>query len=228
MRTTAFRLNNVVPWGRNFSEYASMFQLTQSDKAKKIAGFGDGPASFNFEATQNGYSVTSIDPLYQFSKQEISQRIAQTRIEVMQQMKENSADYVWKNIRSLSELEEVRMTAMKVFLNDYEAGKSENRYICCELPERTPFFGDAFDIGLSSHFLLMYTELGYNFHIKAISEMLRVCKEIRIFPIIDLAGNCSKLADDVISYFSKSYSAEILKTDYEFQKGGDKLLIIKK
>ena len=39
----------------------------------------------------------------------------------------------------------------------------------------------------------MYTMLGYDFHIKAMTEMLRVCKEIRIFPIVDLDANKTDL-----------------------------------
>ena len=37
----AFQLNNVVPWGRNFAEYRLMFNLSDDDLKKKIAGFGE-------------------------------------------------------------------------------------------------------------------------------------------------------------------------------------------
>ena len=65
------------------------------------------------------------------------------------------------------------------------------------MPDRLPYKDDYFDIGLSSHFLIMYTALGYDFHVQAITEMLRVCKEIR-------------------------------KTQYEFQKGDNNMLVIRK
>ena len=42
--------------------------LTEEDMRKRIAGFGDGPASFNAEATKLGYDVTSLDPIYNFSR----------------------------------------------------------------------------------------------------------------------------------------------------------------
>ena len=73
----------------------------------------------------------------------------------------------------------------------------------------------------------MYTVLGYDFHIQAITEMLRVCKEIRIFPIVDLDANKSDMITDVINYFSSRYHVEIRETQYEFQKGDNKLLVIK-
>lgn len=223
----AFMLNSVVPWGRNFAEYKSMFCLDENDMSKRIAGFGDGPACFNYEATNEGGHVISFDPIYQFSKEEIEKRIEEVRVTVMQQMKENVVNYVWTRIKDLEELENIRMSAMKKFLSDYERGKNEGRYVFHELPNRLPYEPESFDIGLSSHFLLMYTALGYDFHIRSITEMLRVCKEIRIFPIVDLDANKTDLIKNVINYFKGDYNVEIVATDYEFQKGENKLLVIK-
>lgn len=223
----AFKLDSIVPWGRNLSEYRLMFQLDDSDMSRKIAGFGDGPASFNCEATKKGYSITSFDPIYQFSKNDLQKSINDARIIVMKQMKENMDNYVWTNIRDLEELENMRMSAMRLFLSDYEQGKEENRYIYHELPNKTPYEDNSFDIGLSSHFLLMYTFLRYDFHIEAITEMLRICREVRIFPIVDLDANNTDLISKVIKYYKKSYDVEIRTTRYEFQKGDNKLLIIK-
>lgn len=224
----AFQLNSVVPWGRTFDEYRKMFLLDDVDRSKRIAGFGDGPASFNYEAAKKGYSVTSFDPIYQYTEDQLRQRIGEVRTVVMGQMVENQNRYVWKDIRSLAELEERRMSAMKLFLADYAQGKAENRYVYHELPNRLPVPDNTFDIGLSSHFLLMYTLLGWEFHIKAISEILRVCKEIRIFPILDLDGEDSSLTAKVIGHFANTHTVEMKTTSYEFQKGGNQLLIIKK
>ena len=69
--------------------------------------------------------------------------------------------------------------------------------------------------------------LGYDFHISAMTEMLRVCKEIRIFPIVDLDANKTELISGVIKHFKKFYDVEIRQTKYEFQKGDNKLLIIR-
>ena len=224
----SFKLDSVVPWGRNMEEYKLMFRLHDKDMSKKIAGFGDGPACFNCEMTERNGKVNSFDPIYKFSKAEIEKRIEEVRVTVMQQMRENMDNYVWSNIKNLDELENIRMSAMKKFLSDYEKGKAEGRYVFHELPDKLPYEEDSFDIGLSSHFLLMYTALGYDFHIASMTEMLRVCKEIRIFPIVDLDANKADLIKNVMDYFEKDYKVEIVKTEYEFQKGDNKLLIIKK
>lgn len=224
----AFKLNSVVPWGRNMNEYKLMFQLNEEDMSKKIAGFGDGPACFNCEMTKRNGNVTSFDIIYQFSLSDIEKSIEKVRVEVMHQMRENADNYVWKNIKNLDDLENTRMSAMRKFLSDYEKGKSEGRYVFHELPNKLPYADGYFDIGLSSHFLLMYTSLGYDFHIASMTEMLRVCKEIRIFPIVDLDANGTDLIKNVIGYFQKNYRTDIIKTEYEFQKGDNKLLIIRK
>ncbi len=67
----AFKLDSVVPWGRNMEEYKLMFQLDENDMFKKIAGFGDGPACFNYEMTERNGKVISFDLIYLFSKDDI-------------------------------------------------------------------------------------------------------------------------------------------------------------
>lgn len=223
----AFLLNQVVPWGRTLDEYRKMFGLTDEDMKLRIAGFGDGPASFNYELTKKGGKVTSYDIVYRFLEQELKSRIMETRDIVMKQMEENRDNYIWTDIKSLEELERLRLGAMDLFLSDYENGRKEGRYVYHALPERLPVEDKCYDIGLSSHFLLMYDKLGYYFHIAAIGEMLRVCHQLRIFPICDLDGNKTELADSVIRYFDEEYQVEVVKSDYCFQKGGDRLLIIK-
>ena len=224
----AFQLNNVVPWGRNMEEYKSMFLLNEEDMKKKIAGFGDGPASFNFEAHRLGYDIISYDPIYQFKKEELEKRIEEVRAIVMKQMSENQNNYVWTKIHNLQELEQIRMEAMKLFLNDFEVGLSEGRYRYHELPNCLPVEENYYDIGLSSHFLLLYTQLGFDFHIKAIDEMLRVCKEVRIFPVVDLDDNQADMISDIIDEFKKEYDVELKVTNYQFQKNANKMLVIRK
>ena len=97
----AFQLNSVVPWGRNIDEYREMFLLSDADMAKEIAGFGDGPASFNCQATMVGCHVTSFDPIYQYSGEKLKERIDEVKDIVMKQMSENMDNYVWDKIASL-------------------------------------------------------------------------------------------------------------------------------
>ena len=223
----AFELSKVVPWGRTLEEYKTMFNLNNEDLKKSIASFGDGPASFNTEMTNLKNNVTSFDPIYQFTKQQLINRIQETKDIVMKQAKENKDNFIWTTIKNLHELKKIRMGAMYKFIDDFETGKEQNRYISHELPNKTYFLDKHFDIGLSSHFLLLYPDLGLEFHIKSIDEMLRICSEVRIFPILDLDAKESNLLKPIVDNYSNSYNVKIEKTDYMFQKDGDKMLVIK-
>src|ERR1035437_1395524 len=88
----AFELKDAVPWGRNMEEYSKMFDLTEKDFQSKIISFGDGPASFNSEMTKLNRKVISLDPIYQFSKHELAQRIAETKETVIEQTKSNRSE----------------------------------------------------------------------------------------------------------------------------------------
>jgi hypothetical protein len=220
----SFELKNTVPWGRNLEEYKSMFNLTKSEMNKRIISFGDGPASFNYEMKKQGKSVTSIDPIYQFSKKDLKKRIEETKDTVIKQMKENKDNFIWTSIRNVDELERIRMGAMSDFINDFELGISQNRYIHHELPETTNFKEQTFDLGLSSHFLILYSKLGVDFHIKSIAEMLRICKEVRVFPILNLNAEKSEVLKSIKEGFEKDYILSIEPVQYEFQKGGNKML----
>ena len=178
--------------------------------------------------TEVGKSIISIDPIYQFSKNDIKNHIDKTRLLVMKQMRENQDKFVWTSIPNVDELEKLRMSAMKKFINDYEEGTHQNRYLAHELPNQLDFEENSFELGLSSHFLILYSKLGLDFHIKSISEMLRLCKEVRIFPLLNLNAEKSEVLDDIIEYFNNEYEIVIETVDYEFQKGGNEMMRIEK
>jgi SAM-dependent methyltransferase len=225
MAETKIKYENIVPWGRSYDDYVRMFDLSPQDCTKKILSCGDGPASFNSQMSRQGYYVTSIDPIYQFSKEQISQRIIEVYDNVLMQTSENEEKFIWNNIGSIEELGKTRMMAMNEFLADYEQGKSHGRYICASLPE-LPFQNNSFDLVLCAHFLFFYSEnLSLQFHIEAIKEMCRLGNEIRIFPIIDLNGKVSAYLKPVKEYFNAlGWSSKEVQVDYEFQKGGNTML----
>jgi hypothetical protein len=119
-----FQLEKVIPWGRNFDEYIRMFNLTASDLQLKIIDCASGPASFNAEMTDQGYQVISCDPIYQFTTEEIYQRIQDTYQTVINGVGANFSNYIWTNIKSPEDLGEVRMAAMEKFIQDFPQGYS--------------------------------------------------------------------------------------------------------
>lgn len=217
----------IVPWGRTFAEYIKMFSLTSDDLNSRILDCGGGPASFNAELAKRGNKLVSIDPIYNLSADDIKRRIDEIFDDVVNQTIANADKFIWQNISSIEELGHIRMTAMEQFLEDYEQGKIEGRYIYTELP-LLPFTDKEFDIALSSHFLFLYSSnLSFDFHRKAINEMIRVAKEIRIFPLVDINAVPSLYVEPIMKeQIKKGYRVMREKVGYEFQKGGNEMLRI--
>ncbi|MGD9947322.1 MAG: SAM-dependent methyltransferase [Desulfobulbus sp.] len=224
-----FSLEKVVPWGRSFEEYVEMFDLTAAELQLRVLGCGDGPACFNAVLTRRGGNIVSIDPIYAFAAEQIKKRIADTCETVLEQLQRNQSDYVWEKIGSVHELGQLRMEAMQIFLADFECGKNEGRYVAGELPS-LPFADQSFDLALSSHFLFLYADhFSAGFHRQAIGEMLRVAGEVRIFPVLTLDGKPSPYLEEIMEYFSNlRHSVSLHKVGYEFQRGGNEMLQIKR
>jgi hypothetical protein len=221
------KLEEVVPWGRTLEEYESMFSLAETDLNAKILGCGDGPASFNAEMTELGHSVVSIDPVYQFSAEQIEQRVRATYEPVISQVKQNSSNYIWKNFQDADELGKARLNAMEKFLLDYESGKNAGRYLHQSLPS-LEFVDDQFELCVCSHLLFLYSEqLSLDFHVALIYELLRIAPEVRIFPLLKLDGEPSPYLELILEDLSnQGYRAQVQSVAYEFQKGGNQMLRI--
>ena len=108
----AFQLTDVVPWGRTLEEYEAMFSLTEQDLRGSILGCGDGPASFNAEATVLGSHVVSADPIYQFSAAALQSRIDETAAVIGEQLKQNLNEFVWDHFPTPEALIGARMAAI--------------------------------------------------------------------------------------------------------------------
>ena len=222
-----FQLEKVVPWGRSFDEYVAMFALESQDFGRRILGCGDGPASFNTELSTRGGRVVSVDPIYRFSVDEIAARIDETYPVVLEQTRRNADEFVWSHICSVEELGQVRMSAMSKFLADYTNGKREGRYLDAELPN-LPFPDRAFELALCSHFLFLYSaHFDAAFHLQSLRELRRVAEEVRVFPLLELGAVKSRHLDIVLSQLtSDGYQTDIVKVPYEFQKGGNEMLVL--
>lgn len=223
------QLNTVIPWGRSFDEYVQMFDLSPQDLNLNLLDAAGGPASFNAEMTQQGYSVISCDPIYQFSATEIAQRIQETYPIVVNGLKEHSDAYIWENIKSPEQLGEIRMAAMQKFLADFSQGLQQKRYQTTALPQ-LPFKNNQFDLALCSHFLFCYSDhFSEDFHLKSILELCRVAQQVRIFPLLKVSGEPSPFLEPIVSCLkNQGYLINIKTVNYEFQKGGNQMLEIKR
>jgi SAM-dependent methyltransferase len=223
----AFTLDQIVPWGRSFKEYVRMFSLTDTDLEKRILGCGDGPASFNAAMRRQGRKVVSVDPLYQFSGEQIRGRVQEAYRTIMEQLEANQSAYVWTTVASPQDLGRIRLKTMEAFLRDFARGRNEGRYLPHELPD-LPFTDGEFDLALCSHLLFTYSgQLSADFHGQAVLEMCRVANEVRVFPLLDHGGQPSPHVEPVICFLKeKGYRVSVEQVDYKFQHGGDQMLRI--
>jgi hypothetical protein len=216
------KLNEVIPWGRSFEEYRRMFALTDGDLAGTVLGCGDGPASFNAEATALGHRLISCDPIYALSASEIGRRVEGCYDRVISQVKRRPDTFVWDYFRDPDHLGECRLAAMRRFVADFEKGKREGRYIVASLPA-LPFADGQFSLALVSHLLFLYSEqLDLDFHTAAIKELLRVADEVRVFPLLDLGRKWSRHIEPVSEHLRRiGFVVEVVATGYEFRRAAD-------
>jgi hypothetical protein len=223
----AMKLDKVVPFGRSLAEYRLMFDLSELGLNKKIIGIADGPASFNAEMKARGNPVISIDPIYQYSAKQIENQFYNIVDDIISQVKQSPNDWVWSYHQSPEHLRENRVKVLEQFIEDYETGKTEGRYLTGELPT-LDCDSQQYDIALCSHFLFLYSEqFDYEFHRAAIYEMLRVAKEVRIFPLLNLDLKQSPHLQPILNELEASgYAVTIKPVEYEIQKGGNEMLQI--
>jgi hypothetical protein len=206
-----------------------MFALEEPDFVGTILGCGDGPAAFNAVATERGHRVVSVDPMYAFDVGDIERRIEQTTEEIAQQTRRNAAEFVWKQFTSVDELIAARRAAMRRFLEDFPTGLQANRYVCGSLP-KLPFAFGQFQLALCSHFLFLYSEqLDFEFHLKSVLALCGVAWEVRVFPLFELGSRLSRHIDPVMGSLRElGFHAERVRVGYEFQRGANEMLSVKR
>jgi hypothetical protein len=75
---------------------------------------------------------------------------------------------------------------------------------------------------------LYSTHLSAEFHLHALQEMLRVSREVRVFPLLTLDGASSPHLHFVSEHLaSDGFGVEVKRVPYKFQRGGNVMLVIK-
>ena len=221
----SIRLDQTVPFGRSLREYELMFSLSAADRRSRILDCAAGPSSFNAELTAAGGDICSIDPLYQFGGAEIQRQFFSTLDHVIEQVRATPQNWVWSYHRNPEDLRRNRIAAMERFVADYSRRTGTGRYVCGALPN-LPFGADRFDLALSSHFLFLYSDhFDAAFHLEAIRALLRIAREVRIFPLLALRTERSQHLDPVCEQLRREgHHLSIERVEYELQRGGNEML----
>lgn len=227
-KSTKLDLERIVFIGRTYEEYIDMFSLSPDQlKNKKILDCPAGVCSFTAVGCKTGLDITACDIAYDHAGEDLYRKGLQDVEHAMKHMETAKGNYKWDYFSDIAELKEYRLSALQDCVADMQ--QSPERYIPV-LPV-LPFQEKTFDLLLSAHFLFMYSDrLDYSFHIDSLNEMLRVTKEeIRIFPLVDLAGNRYERLDDVTAYLrAQGHLVEEVPVGYEFQENANSMLRIRK
>jgi ubiquinone/menaquinone biosynthesis C-methylase UbiE len=115
-----------------------------------------------------------------------------------------------------------RARALERFSADRTSHPS--RYVAAALP-LLPFADAAFDLVLCSHFLFLYSaELTTGLHVAALREMLRVGRELRVFPLLDLEGTSSAHLEPALAALEGEAHAQRVPVPFEFRRGAREML----
>jgi hypothetical protein len=223
-----FSFSGVVSWGRSFKEYAAFFALDDATlKRGRVLDVGGGPASFTSEACAHGIDVTAVDPIYAKDGAFIRAGCENTKGAVIEGYNRAHHRVNWDMYGTPEGLVSWRFEALEIFLKDFDAGKAAGRYVTGSLPN-LPFADDQFSLALCSHMMFLYSHvLDLDFHIAALTDVMRVAEEARVFPLLTLDGDLSPhLAPTIEGLERQGLLPKLLEVPYEFQKGGNRMLRI--
>ncbi|PKL92144.1 MAG: hypothetical protein CVV21_05170 [Candidatus Goldiibacteriota bacterium HGW-Goldbacteria-1] len=221
-----FELKDIVAIGRSYSEYEAIFGLDKIDmRAENVLDCGGGVSSFTHEASIKGINSISADRIYKFTHKELETKSADDLKIMFNSLSKTKHHYKWDYYKDETDLEKHRNFARDLFLKDYRENRGK-KYITCNMPV-SPFYDKEFTLALCSHFLFLYDEhLDYEFHRKAIEELVRVTKgTILIYPLINLRYRKSEFVDRIMKdVIFKNAEFEIIETEFEFLEGAKEVL----
>ncbi len=218
-----------VAWGRTLAEYRAMFALDSPPAALgPVLDVGAGPASFAAEWVAAGGRAVAADPLYGQDPGWIRADLDAAEASVRRLLDESRDRFVWGHFADPDALVAERRAAAARFLADHASDRRQGRYVAAALP-RLPFAERRFALALCSHLLFLYGEtLDLDFHRAALAELLRVAREVRVFPLLEMSGAPSRHREPVIGVLEADGAVvQIERVAYMVQRGGDEMLRIR-
>tara|TARA_Y100000589_G_scaffold118830_2_gene113048 strand:- start:17428 stop:18150 length:723 start_codon:yes stop_codon:yes gene_type:complete len=190
-----FSLDHVVFFGRTWDESMGMYALQAPDLGPlRILDCPGGPDGLVSEGLARGLDITAVDPQYDNSPDELERR---GRREIHETVEAWIADpETGDNLERMRGYERLKIEALESFIDAFRS--HPDRYVTGQLPS-LPFEDDSFDLVLSGHLLFAYAARKHGglmekeafdleFHLASIRELLRVGREVRLFPTYAFFG----------------------------------------
>ncbi|MGC9516695.1 MAG: methyltransferase domain-containing protein [Methanomicrobiales archaeon] len=223
-----FNIEGPIFIGRSWQEYIKMFNLHGNVLGEgKILDCAAGASSFTAKMNQEGYDITALDEIYDKSPDYLQNKCKKHLQVLINALSTMEGHFLWGYFQDLADLKRKRMKACCDFAADYKKNHGKN-YIKADITQ-IPYNDNSFSLVLCSHLLFIYDHrLSYDFHKKSILEMLRVGKEVRIYPLVKHKSKKSEYLTSIMDDLSPSADLELVNVDYEFRKGGNQMLQILK
>jgi len=210
--------------GHTLLDYEHMFDLNEKDLSKKIITLASGFDTFNLEMHQHGHEVISCARNYDLSLEKMRALVEKNLKRMSEHLDEHQSQFLIASPKEFNEVREKWVHSANAFLADYSQGKEEGRYRREVLPN-LHFKDQELDLALSSHFLFAHTELSEEKHFLFIKEMVRVSKEVRIFPLSNAYGELSPTLGPVLLALQQNhFGVEVKQVEYEFLQGANAML----
>jgi len=224
-----FDIDRVAFIGRTYEEYVRLFDLDDSIlRTGPVLDCPAGASSFTAEACKKGFDVKACDILYERPLNLLHEKGKRDIDYIYGEVMKKWHLFRWDHYKDRDGLVSYRNRALELFLEDYQKGFEEGRYIEAQLPS-LPFADNAFALVLSSHFLFLYGDrLSLEFHIASLDEMARISRgEIRVYPLTGLDTKPYPYLDRVMEHMvTRGFMTEIVRVPFEFQKGSDRMMRI--
>lgn len=190
-----FSLDHVIFFGRTWKECLGMYALDEETLAgKRILDCPGGPDALVAEGIARGLDICAVDPQYAFEPDILEERGRTEIIDSMKKWQEDPAQALEE--KQADEFTRLKLEALESFIAAYRSHRGQ--FIDASLPN-LPFDDDSFDLVLSGHFLFLYASIDHgglmshdqidlDFHLKAVRELVRVGREVRIFPTFATTG----------------------------------------
>ena len=212
---------------RAYDEYVAFFDLSAVSLAgKRVLDCSAGASSFVARLCRQGIDAVAVDPAYDLARDQLADVAGAGLRDGNAIAARFPGRFTWQWYGSVEARERMRARALAEFLLDL--AEHPDRYVAASLPT-LPFADDAFDLAVCSHLLFTWADqLGIDWHLAALRELLRVAGEVRVFPtVLQGTGDPVPFWDPLIAQLRADGSiVETRQVDYEFQVGATTMLIL--
>jgi hypothetical protein len=223
---------------RHVTEYRAFLGLTDADlAARRVLDCSAGASGFAAAVNAAGGSVTAVDPAYG-DLTTLRADVAASPAGADALIDTHSDAFTWDWYGSPAARQALRDEAREAFLADLAT--SPGTYVPGALPD-LPLPDDAFHLAVTSHLLFTWADvvvdtpggrvaLDEAWHHAALLELLRVAAEVRVFPLVRQGDGADvpflpRLLDTLRA---EGHSAELRRVAYEFQRGADQMLVLRR